>query len=623
MLGARLVLLLLCVVAAAPTFAGERLTPRPVAEVTKQLEVWAKESKHATLIQFGVSAGRTPLIALRIGAPGPLALDVRPAIFVGANIAGDRPLGTEAALDLARELLEGPPATRAQREALLKRVSFYVVPILNPDAHDAALAPGRWGRRGNAQSRDADRDGVTNEDGPSDLNGDGRVTQLRILDPAGEWVSDPRLPDLLVKAEASLGERGRYRLETEGRDEDGDGRFNEDPADGVHVDRNFAHAFPYPASEAGPWASSAPESKAVMDFLLARRQVALAIVFGRANTLLKLPAAGPRPKGRAASKFLPEDRATLERIAGHYTRHLAAKELPTKRPAETIAGGSFAAWLYYQYGALTLELDVWGAPSEAPGKAPAALKLADLAKLSAGDLKTKAAGHDALVAKVGAPLTLGAASLANDLASGALTPRQLAARLAPYAAFAKTPAGKERARQRGTIAWWASQGVAPISSFAAVALKGHKAEVGGLHPLADQFPPEKLGRSALAAHTSFVLDLAGRLGRVEIRSLKLTSLGAGVQRLDVVIGNAGELPTHTALATLARARLPLRIELDFDPGTLITGRAWAAHERLSGSAEVFKHTWLVQGAEGVGVRVRATSEQAGRAVRSSVTRKIR
>ena len=75
MLGAHLVPLILLCAAAAPALAQERLSPRPAAEVLKQLEAWAKGSKHATLIQFGLSAGRIPLVALRIAAPGPLSLD--------------------------------------------------------------------------------------------------------------------------------------------------------------------------------------------------------------------------------------------------------------------------------------------------------------------------------------------------------------------------------------------------------------------------------------------------------------------------------------------------------------------------------------------------------------------
>lgn len=596
----------------------ERLAPPSVAEATRELGRLGKAHEEATLLQFGRSAGKQPLLLLRIAAPGPLPLEQRPAVFVGANMIGDRPLGSAAALDLARALLEAPAAERTRRAALLKRVCFYVAPVLNPDAHDANLAPGAWGRRGNAEALDADRDGLVAEDGPDDLDGDGRVTQLRIPDPAGAWIPDPRRPDLSVKAEASLGEKGRFRLETEGRDQDGDGRFNEDGPDGVQPDQNFAHAFPYPTPSAGPWASSTPEAKAVMDFLLARRQVALAVVYGQANVLHELPAAGARPKGRAAERFLPEDRASLERLAVRYRRHLASRELPTKRPAKTISGGSFAAWLYYHFGAQTLELDLWAPPSKpkAPEGAPAKLDLPGLRKLSAADLLKRASAHDALLERIGAPQSLGAEALAAQLRAGELSPNQLADRLAPYLAFSKTPAGKARARARGTLDWWAQQGVAAVTSYQQVQVPGLSgASVGGQLPLLEQRPPEALGQAAIGAHTALLLELAEGLGRVEVRSLKLTPLGAEVYRVEVVVGNGGQLATHTAMAALAKVRLPIRIELDLEGGVLVTGRNWAAHERLGGSAEVFKHTWLVRANAGqtLKVEVRATSEHAGRA----------
>jgi zinc carboxypeptidase len=619
--------LALCALAglAAPAWGQEtqRLQPPTLAEATRELERLGKAHEEATLLQFGRSAGKKPLLLLRIGAPGTLPLDERQAVFVGANMAGDRPLGSAAALDLARALLEAPPAERAARAALLKRVCFYVAPVLNPDAHDANSRPGAWGRRGNAEPVDADRDGLVSEDGPDDLDGDGRITQLRVPDPAGAWIPDPRRPDLSVRAEASLGEKGRFRLETEGRDQDGDGRFNEDAQDGVQPDRNFAHAFPYPAPTAGPWASSTPEAKAIMDFLLARRQVALAVVYGQANVLHELPAAGARPKGRAAQRFLPEDRASLERLATRYRRQLEARELPTKRPAKTIAGGSFAAWLYYHYGAQTLELDLWAPPGEAPAPkggapkgGPAKLDLPGLRKLSAEKLLERASAHDALLERIGAPPSLGSSALAARLRGGELTPNQLADRLAPYLAFSKTPAGKARARARGTADWWAQQGVAAVTSFRPVQVEGLPgATVGGAQGLEDQRPPKALGEAALAAHTALVLELADRLGRVEIRSLKLTPLGAEVYRVEVVVGNGGELATHTAMAALAKVRLPIRIELGIEGGVLVTGRGWAAHERLGGSAKVFKHTWLVRANAGqaLKVEVRATSEHAGRA----------
>jgi len=54
-------------------------------------------------------------------------------------------------------------------------------------------------------------------------------------------------------------------------------------------DKNFAHAWADDDPESGPFPGSEPEARAVMDYLLARRNIALAFVFGPANNLLATP----------------------------------------------------------------------------------------------------------------------------------------------------------------------------------------------------------------------------------------------------------------------------------------------------------------------------------------------
>ena len=173
---------------------------------------------------------------------------------------------------------------------------------------------------------DHDVDGIVGEDPADDLNGDGVITRLRIPDPAGGWLADPGDPRVLVKADAMEQRAGAYRIETEGKDDDGDGEFNEDAADGVWPDKNFPHAFPYSTPEAGPWSSYAPETRALMDFLLGRRNVALAVVYGPANNLLAAPQSlgGGGDLGTQkfkvppqAAKFLgfdPEQEYTIDQI---------------------------------------------------------------------------------------------------------------------------------------------------------------------------------------------------------------------------------------------------------------------------------------------------------------------
>lgn len=81
------------------------------------------------------------------------------------------------------------------------------------------------------------------EDGPEDLNGDGYITLMRVKDPEGNYIIDPKEPRLMRLADPKKGEKGMYKIYSEGLDNDDDGQINEDPLGGVEINRNFPHDF--------------------------------------------------------------------------------------------------------------------------------------------------------------------------------------------------------------------------------------------------------------------------------------------------------------------------------------------------------------------------------------------
>jgi len=125
------------------------------SEVEHQLQAWSKEHPEIQLLTLGKSAGGRPIYAVLIAAPGTAPNDVppdeRPAVFVGANIAGYHNAGTEAALDLIQRLIERLAGKDAGATALLRERTFYIAPALNPDAHDALFTKPRARRSGNAR----------------------------------------------------------------------------------------------------------------------------------------------------------------------------------------------------------------------------------------------------------------------------------------------------------------------------------------------------------------------------------------------------------------------------------------------------------------------------------------
>ncbi|HEX6199150.1 MAG TPA: hypothetical protein VF150_02715, partial [Thermoanaerobaculia bacterium] len=600
------------------------------------------------------------------------------------NIAGYHNAGTEAALHLVETLLgdeTAMPNTIAHR-------TWYIAPVLNPDAHDALFAPVRAKRSGNGQTVDRDRDGLVAEDGFDDLDGDGRITRMRIPDPAGRWLPHPEDPRVMVRADAMKERAGAFRLASEGRDDDGDGDFNEDPAVGVVPDMNFAHQFPYPEPEAGPWASYAPESKAIMDFLLAHRNVALAFVYGPANNLLAKPQSlgGGGDLGtqkftlpQEAAEFLgldPEEEYTLDEVwdvakdltfvvqnnitkeqlgqflgAGPATRvadedmavldhwsegyeeRLEAAGLSKDRPAEQYRGGGFTPWLYYQYGVMAAELDVWGVPKpekkteegEGEGEGgPEPLTLERLKEMTSEEVI--ALGEEAIQAFLDeneVPSQFDAARVISALESGQVTPEGMAGMMEQMGAGSGGGGGDgeegeeddaETKRLRDVLAWVDANAPDAVSPWTEVTLPdGTKAEVGGLDPFIETAPPMAVLEPAIGVHTETVLAAAEEIASMELVEVRAEPLGAGVARVTAVARNTGFLPTHSSMAQRAQTHLPIRLELETGDGVeLVTGYPFATAERLEGSTGTVEGTWLVRAEPGAEITVRVRSDNAGR-----------
>ncbi len=152
----------------------------------------------------------------------------------------------------------------------------------------------KTGSRTNANPTDDDNDGRVDEDGPEDLNGDGYITVMRVPTAGGEYVADPEEPRLMKRADPKKGETGAFRLLAEGIDNDGDGFVNEDPPGGVDLGRNFAHEYPYYKPGAGPHMVSEAESRALMAWIVAHRNVAAILTFGESDNLIVPPTSAGR-----------------------------------------------------------------------------------------------------------------------------------------------------------------------------------------------------------------------------------------------------------------------------------------------------------------------------------------
>ena len=200
----------------------------------------------------------------------------KPGFYIDGNIHSNEIQGTEIALYTAWYLTESYGHITFISD-LLKNKVFYILPTINPDARNNYMLEVNsvHSPRSGMIPFDDDRDGLTDEDGYDDLDGDGHLVMMRRKTPYGNMRSDPDNPNRMRPVE--IGEFGDYEmLGYEGLDNDGDGRVNEDPAGSYDPNRDWSFNWQPVTIQGGamPFPFYAPENKAIRDFVIAHPNIA-------------------------------------------------------------------------------------------------------------------------------------------------------------------------------------------------------------------------------------------------------------------------------------------------------------------------------------------------------------
>ncbi|MDP2876672.1 MAG: M14 family metallopeptidase [Holophaga sp.] len=254
-------------------------TYEQVGEALKALH--AAYPKLTTLESVGKSEEGRDIWAMTVNNPATGAPSTKPGVYVDGNIHGNEIQAGEVCLGLLNRLL----TLYGQNEQITKLVDrnvYYVVPVVNVDGrfHFLADASTSSSQRSIRIPVDDDRDGLLDEDGPDDLDGDGNICRLRRKDPFGVWKTDPEDPRLMVRIKP--GEVGEWTLlGDEGIDNDGDGKINEDAEGYVDGNRNWGFNWmpPYVQSGAGAYPFQAKGLKALATFLVERPNILVVYAF--------------------------------------------------------------------------------------------------------------------------------------------------------------------------------------------------------------------------------------------------------------------------------------------------------------------------------------------------------
>ncbi|WP_299684814.1 M14 family metallopeptidase [uncultured Dokdonia sp.] len=315
-------------------------------QVTATLQRLASQNSQAKLTSLTKTNGGKDIWMLTLSDGNP---ESHPGIAVMGGVQGDHLLGTELALNMAESILTNHPE-------VLTKTTFYIFPNLSPDATAQYFAATKFARQGNATKTDDDRDGKVDEDAFEDLNRDGLITMMRVEDPTGDYRLLEEDNRILVKADPNKGERGNYKLYTEGIDNDKDGVFNEDGLGGVYFNKNFTFNFPYFTKGSGEHPISQVEHRALLDFLYTQWNLYAILTFSDANNLskpLKYNKGGASK--RVVTSILKNDEAINQMLSEAYNEFVPNENAPSG----AAQGGSAFEWSYFHFGRLAMSTPGW------------------------------------------------------------------------------------------------------------------------------------------------------------------------------------------------------------------------------------------------------------------------
>jgi hypothetical protein len=494
--------------------------------------------------------------------------DTKPAHWIDANIHSVELTASVAACRVLQHLVEGFITGDEQVTRALRTRTFYVVPRVNPDGAEWALADTPRYRRSSVRNwplADGRRwPGHESED----IDGDGRILQMRLADPDGQWMPHPDDERLLVPVPLDGPVEGthRYRLFGEGTIEDFDGFTMPKPRvpQGLDMNRNFPAGWGTTVPGSGDHPLSEPEIDALIRAIIARPNICGFNAFHTFGGVLL------RPSSTAADETLPpNDVWVWKELAKRgteltgYPAHSVYEDF-TWDTTETMSGAS-DDWAYEHLGVYGWTTEFWDLVHAATGE-----------KISTHFWYTGPTDDQAIAAL----------HWLDNQPGDALT--------------------------AGFVDWYSFDHpqLGPV-------------ELGGWNDLYSWGnPPKHLLAEEVDGHGAFAVVQALSAPCIEIKHTGVEQLGPDTWRVDVGVANTGWLPTYvTEKANNDSIVRPIIVELRGaevvggssrqELGQLAGSMAARFNRGDGGSPERALASWTVRCEPGTALTVGATHQRAG------------
>jgi hypothetical protein len=407
----------------------------------------------------------------------------------------------------------------------------------------------------------------------------------------------------------------------------------------VDLNRNFQHAYPYWQRDAGPHMVSEPETRALMDFMIAHGNIGAILAFGHSDNLVTPPDArgnladaavldlptfadasladvfeadepgaaqfggfsffrgGGLPRLRGAQPGRDNDPSSGRRPATtvnaddlEYFKTVseAYRDLTgiTKVGVNREARGAFFQYGYFHFGVPSFSTQGWGVPAPPKDDEAAGAEEPEQPEDEAAAPDPPPRGPP------GARRPLGRSGMARGGSGGSGGATGLDATL---------------------LAAMDSAGIAVFTDWTAYAHPDLGAvEIGGFTPYALTNPPPAMVADLGTAHAAFVVRLAGMLPQVRIADTEVTNHGGGVFTVTVEVENGGYFPTALQHGVVSRAVQPTMVQIQVDPEAVLSGDDKTTFIRqLAGSGTRERVSWLIRGRQGASVDIVVRSAKGG------------
>lgn len=555
----------------------------------------------------------------------------RGAILLVAGLSATRLTATDVAMALAERWADPVPTSMpttaatttqpaSQPAHILDVCNVYIVPRLNVDGAERFLSQPRDANDRSDEPVDDDRDRESDDNGPADLNGDGYITQMRVRDPEATHMVDDKDARLVRPADRTVAERPVYKMYTEGLDIDGDGEYAEDGPGGVDLDRNFPHAYQPHVAGTGRYALSAPETRALAEYVIAHPEILGVVVLDRGDNLA----------GGGSGEVVTEDEAIWKRVAERYKEVVAVSDVP-----RGISEGSFAAWAYRQRGLPAVASALWQLPKDEPTSQPTSGPATTQSAASQPDPESTSDTPPA-AAPSSPPSSrdeprMGPRGRPDGGGGGRGGPGggrfgrggRRGGGGGPPGAGRPTGegsggSGAASAGGKGDIERdrrWLQYADKHSDVKAYVDWTPFKhptlgdVEIGGFVPGFRENAPASALPDIVDRQIKFISEFAAMLPRPRVAGVKITEKATDVFEVELPLINDTYMPTALAMTRTANRDMPFVLRPDLPPESILGGRPVEKISWLDGSGGNDKVRWLIRAPRGSTLTIKAFNKQ--------------